>query len=191
MGFLPTDRHSITLFNRRVVKLADPRFSSVVGDARRLPFANAEFDVVFSNSVIEHVGDYGDQYRMAQEIRRVGKRYFVQTPNRYFPIEPHVVLPFFQFLPLSARVWLVSLLRMQRIEQIRRISTMKAKFQRYFGAIRLLSRYEIKQLFPEATVQAELFCGLAKSFMAYGGWPDHKRIQAPIFVKGCHSSETT
>lgn len=54
-------------------------------------FQDNEFDAVFSNSVIEHVGDYEAQRQMANEIMRVGKRYFVQTPNFYFPIEPHIL----------------------------------------------------------------------------------------------------
>ncbi|MEM2045934.1 MAG: class I SAM-dependent methyltransferase, partial [Candidatus Bathyarchaeia archaeon] len=57
----------------------------IIGDARCMPFKDKSFDVVFSNSVIEHVGNYDDQKMCAEEIRRVGKCYFVQTPNFYFP----------------------------------------------------------------------------------------------------------
>jgi 2-polyprenyl-3-methyl-5-hydroxy-6-metoxy-1,4-benzoquinol methylase len=70
-------------------------------------FQNDEFDIVFSNSVIEHVGSYEEQNLMASEVRRVGKRYFIQTPNLFFPIEPHFLFPFFQFLPLDYRVTLI------------------------------------------------------------------------------------
>ena len=62
-------------------------------------FTTGEFDVVFSNSVIEHVGDFDDQRRMADEVRRVGRRFFVQTPNRWFPLEVHTRLPFVHWLP--------------------------------------------------------------------------------------------
>ena len=78
--------------------LATPNVTVVQGDATNLPFGDAEFDVAFSNSVIEHV-PHELQPAFASEISRVAKRYFVQTPNRYFPIEPHYQLPFFQFLP--------------------------------------------------------------------------------------------
>src|SRR5215470_14519514 len=68
-------------------------------DGRCLPFSSASFERVFSNAVIEHVGGWNDQLRFAQEIRRVAsKGYFVTTPNRYFPVEPHTFLPFYQFL---------------------------------------------------------------------------------------------
>ena len=71
-----------------------------VGDAVDMPgISDGAFDVVFSNSVIEHVETYENQRRMAAEIRRVGRRYFVQTPNRHFPLEPHFLVPGFQLLP--------------------------------------------------------------------------------------------
>lgn len=75
------------------------QFSYVQGDGRNLPYTNNEFDIVFSNSVIEHVGTFEDQKRFAEEIRRVAKSYWVQTPNRHFPVETHLIAPFIHFLP--------------------------------------------------------------------------------------------
>lgn len=63
------------------------------GDATRMPFPTGAFDVVFSNSVIEHLSSYRRQRAMAEEVRRVGQRYFVQTPDVAFPIEPHLLTP--------------------------------------------------------------------------------------------------
>src|SRR5271170_3078516 len=73
----------------------------VLGDGASLPFEDQSFDLVFSNSVIEHVGNRAAQARFAAEIARVGKQYWVQTPNRYFPIEHHLWTPFVHWLPRS------------------------------------------------------------------------------------------
>lgn len=71
-------------------------------------FQDNEFDIAFSNSVIEHVGNYTQQEQFVQEIKRVAKSYFVQTPNYYFPIEPHFLFPFYQFLPLWLQIFLLT-----------------------------------------------------------------------------------
>jgi hypothetical protein len=73
-------------------------FEAVIADGCRLPFPDQSFDVVFSNAVIEHLTPEG-QRRMASEILRVGRSWFVTTPNFWFPIEMHHKLPLFQFLP--------------------------------------------------------------------------------------------
>jgi len=73
-------------------------FFSVVGDGRDLSrYADQEFDLVYSNSVINMVDNFADQKQMAQEIRRVGKRYFVQTPNHRFWLDWRTMVPFFHF----------------------------------------------------------------------------------------------
>ena len=73
----------------------------MAGDGRALPFRDEAFDVVFSNSVIEHVGDAASQRRFAREVARVGRAYWVQTPNRWFPVEQHLLTPLVHWLPKS------------------------------------------------------------------------------------------
>jgi SAM-dependent methyltransferase len=76
-----------------------PRIAYVRGDALALPFEDGAFDVVFSNAVIEHVGGRGEQERFVHEALRVGRRVFVTTPNRWFPVEVHTRLPLVHWLP--------------------------------------------------------------------------------------------
>jgi SAM-dependent methyltransferase len=78
---------------------AFPQVSRVVADGRSLPFADGEFDVGFSNAVVEHVGGHDDQVAFVHELCRVSRRVFVTTPNRWFPVEVHTLLPVVHWLP--------------------------------------------------------------------------------------------
>jgi SAM-dependent methyltransferase len=127
---------------------------AVVADGRRLPFRDGAFDVVFSNSLIEHVGDRQEQWRLAEEVRRVGKRYFVQTPNRAFPIEPHYLLPFFQFLPERLQRVVHFLLPIGWVP--------RGRYERVW----MLTPPELQQLFPDAHIVRERLLGLPKSCCA-------------------------
>jgi hypothetical protein len=83
---------------------AFPGVRAVRADGRNLPFADGEFDVGFSNAVVEHVeGGRAGQRRFVGELCRVARRVFVTTPNRWFPVDPHTLLPFAHWLPVRAR----------------------------------------------------------------------------------------
>lgn len=75
----------------------------IIGDGCYLPFPDQSFDIAYSNSVIEHLGTIENQRRFAAEIARVRVRYFIETPNRWFPVEPHYLTPFVHFLPARWR----------------------------------------------------------------------------------------
>jgi ubiquinone/menaquinone biosynthesis C-methylase UbiE len=157
---------NILLLNIRKGKITAPNIRQTIGDARDMPeFQDNEFDVVFSNSVIEHVGDFEDQRRMANEVRRVGRRYFVQTPNHYFPVEPHFVFPFFQFLPFQMKVWIATNLKPGWYQPTNREEAVEL-----VNEIRLLRKRELMELFPDASFYEEKLMGLTKSFIVYGGW---------------------
>jgi SAM-dependent methyltransferase len=127
----------------------------VRADSTALPFADKSFDLVFSNSLLEHLPTWDHQQRCAAEIRRVARRYWVQVPNRHFPIDPHYLIPFFQYLPEPAMKWWA-----------RHFSLGWHKKNTYFERVRCLSLREMKTLFPEATIVREKTAGVAKSFIA-------------------------
>jgi len=157
----------VTLLNIEEQDVASGQFVSAVGDARNMPrFGTKSFDVVFSNSVIEHVGTYDDQRRMANEVMRVGKRYFVQTPNKRFPLEPHFLFPWFQYLPSEVRAQMVHHFDVGWYKRIPDLNAARAEV----NSVRLLTRREFVALFPGATIHTERLGGLAKSFVACGGW---------------------
>jgi hypothetical protein len=80
-----------------------PSVKLVVADGRQLPFADGEFDIGFSNAVIEHVGSRADQARFVSEMVRTCRRVFICTPNARFPVDPHTLLPFVHWLPRRQR----------------------------------------------------------------------------------------
>ncbi|OGU55538.1 MAG: hypothetical protein A2V66_07010 [Ignavibacteria bacterium RBG_13_36_8] len=153
----------VTLLNIQKENIEYENFCSVIGDARNLSgFNEKEFDIVFSNSVIEHVGTFEDQQKMANEIKRVGKYYYVQTPNYFFPLEPHFFFPFFQMMPLKIKILIMMNFRLGWSDK--KILS-KEEAVKVATSVRLLKQKELKHLFPDATIIKEKFCGLNKSFI--------------------------
>jgi len=164
IGFANKQEIKITILNVVPTEVSYDNVSFVLGDGRNMhQFEEKQFDVVYSNSVIEHVGDYADIRRMAEEVRRVGKRYFLQTPNRYFPIEPHFVFPFFQFLPRVLQTALVQNFSLGWIERKERWDQAAQEVE----SIRLLSYGELSSLFPDGKIEREKIFGLTKSLIAH------------------------
>ena len=164
MNFSEDNNVSITLLNLQKVKTKNDMFISIKGDACDLSeFKDNEFDIVFSNSVIEHLFSKENQKKMADEARRVGKYYYVQTPNRYFPIEPHWLFPFFQFLPFSLRVYLTKNWDLGHYKK----AIDKAKAIQRVNEVKLLTQNEMVKLFPDGKVYKEIFGGLTKSITMY------------------------
>ena len=80
-----------------------PEIPLHVGDGRQLPFAERSFDICFSNAVIEHAGTEAQQRAFVHEACRVAERVFFSTPNRWFPVDLHTMIPFAHWLPMRAR----------------------------------------------------------------------------------------
>jgi hypothetical protein len=133
------------------------------GDACELPehVRKGEYDLVFSNSVLEHVGGHERRQRFADAVHELAPRHWVQTPYRYFPVEPHFLFPGFQFLPLAARVRLVRHWPLVHTPPEDRATALRVAIW-----VELLSRTEMAYYFPYSTVRAERLGGLAKSLIA-------------------------
>ncbi|MBQ7151475.1 MAG: class I SAM-dependent methyltransferase [Synergistaceae bacterium] len=163
MHFNALNLCDITLLNLNEIKIPE-RFTnikSVVGDATDLSqYADNAFDLVFSNSVIEHVGKEPAQKKMADEVLRVGKHLYLQTPNKNFPIEPHFIFPLFQFLPLRVRAFLVSHFAIGWYKK----AVSREEALRVADSVDLLTKRRLQKFFPSAKIQKEKFLGLTKSF---------------------------
>lgn len=152
----------ITLVN---LTAGEQRYENVVptvGDATALAFPDGAFDLAFSNSVIEHLFTLDQQQAMASEVRRVARAYWVQTPNFWFPMEPHFLVPGWQWLPVRARV---AILRRRTVGQMGHCPE-REKAARVVREVRLMRRRELARLFPGATLVPERFGGAVKSWTA-------------------------
>jgi hypothetical protein len=153
----------IVLLNIRPEATTQPNITSVAGDGTKMSqYRDGEFDLVFSNSVIEHLYTKKNQVLMAKEVMRVGKYYFVQTPNKFFPIEPHFLLPFFNFLPRSLQEFILVKTRLSRGHKIKKESA-----KSFLNELRLMSFKELREVFPESRIYREKILGLTKSFAAH------------------------
>jgi hypothetical protein len=124
----------------------------ILGDACKMSLPDKSFDWVFSNALIEHVGNFSKQFEMAEEVRRVARKgYFIATPNRHFPIDPHTYIPFFHLMPETT---------------IDRVAV---------GAYWMLSPTDMKALFPSATVMTT---GFGTSVVAMETFPTP--VAAPV-----------
>lgn len=158
---LPSCR--VTLLNLGIPKTRDERFSYLAGDGCDMAgIADNAYDVVFSNSVIEHVETWRNQQRMAAEIQRVGVHHFVQTPNYWFPIEPHFLWPGLQWLPMAVRLRFINTFGSLRQPLSRSVALGRCR------DIRLLTPSEMNSLFPNSKIVHERVAGLSKSVMAIG-----------------------
>jgi hypothetical protein len=162
MGF-SDDKVHITLLNLDIQTVSSP-FTSVKGDATDLSqYPDGSFDIVYSNSVIEHLFTNDAQAKMASEVARVSRNYFIQTPNYYFPIEPHWVFPFFQFLPVAMRTWMTRTFSLGHIGKI----SDPAGARRQVEEVQLLTKKQMQGLFPGARIYEERILGFTKSLVAY------------------------
>ena len=154
--------HLLNLYESKVPENETHQFSSSVGNGLSLEYKKGEVDLIFSNSVIEHVGSYANQQIFADEVRRVSDKYIVQTPSIWFPLEPHSLIPLFQFLPHPIRALLIMTFN---INYFPKAKTYKAAIKVSHSTL-MFTHKRFKQLFPEAEIQVERFLGIPKSYTA-------------------------
>ncbi|WP_236841897.1 methyltransferase domain-containing protein [Bosea sp. PAMC 26642] len=154
---------SIEVLNIVQLHSNHPAIKCVVGDGCSMPeFLDGQFDVAHSNSVIEHVGSWENQKRMASEISRIAKRYFVQTPNIWFPVEPHFRAPIIHWLPEQMRAWII----MRRALGFHKKASSMDEAMASVNDAKLLGRSQLQALFPNASIQNENLLFFVKSIIA-------------------------
>ncbi|MDG4828816.1 class I SAM-dependent methyltransferase [Solwaraspora sp. WMMD1047] len=133
------------------------------GDACALPahLAARRYDLVFSNSVLEHVGGHERRVRFAEAVHALSDAHWVQTPYRYFPIEPHWIAPGMQFLPLAARASVA-----RRWPLAHSPAKTRETALRQVLWTELVDRTQMRHYFPESRIRVERLLGVPKSLIA-------------------------
>lgn len=158
---VPVHPYHVTLLNTFPQNPSQPWIAAVEGDGCNPPDDLPEVDLVVSNSVIEHVGGHWRRCEFANTVRSMARRYWVQTPYRYFPIEPHFLCPGVQHLPISIQA---NLIRHWPLAWGRGADRGQA-LERVAG-IELLSITQMRAYFPDGVLHKERFGGLTKSLIA-------------------------
>ena len=159
----------IDCLNLRPVSFDGSRYpnhsiTTAVGNGCALTYGENSYDILFSNSVIEHVGNWEQQQAFAREVRRVGQKLWIQTPALECPIEPHFLAPFVHWLPVFIRRrilrWFTPWGWIQKPTQNR--------IDEVIASTRLLSKRQEETLIPDCEVVTERLLGLfPKSYIAY------------------------
>ncbi len=157
-------RLSFTMVNTEEQQVEDPALFSFVAESASDPalFAGRQFDLVHSNSVIEHVGDWSNMEAFAVNARRLAPRYYIQTPNYWFAYEPHFRFPGFQYLPKRVRAALLMRFALGFFQRVGSLEEARDIIHHH----RLLSTREMTALFPDAAIVHEKVFGLNKSVIA-------------------------
>lgn len=138
-----------------------PEIDTKVADACNLPWPDNYFDIIYSNAVIEHVGDFEKQKKMASEVMRVGKHWFVTTPNRWYPFEFHMRLPFVTWLPGDAYLWCGNIVRYSHVSK-------KYIFGSKNKHLRLLSAGEMESCFSGSKIIKQRITFMPETIIAVG-----------------------
>ncbi len=139
-----------------------PQDALVVADGLKLPFEDQSVDIGFSNSVIEHLHSFENQKLFAAEIRRVARNLWIQTPARWFWIEPHLMTPFIHFFPKGMQRWMLRYFSVWGL--VKKPSPQEV--EAFLSEVRLLTLDDMQALFPDCQILRERVLGLTKSFIA-------------------------
>lgn len=146
---LPTDHDSFTFVHSDGCDLAK--------------FENNSFHIAHSNSVIEHVGDWNRMSLFSKELKRVAQKHFIQTPNFWFPIEPHCMTPFFHWFPKPIRIWLVMRFSLGHWRK----ASSADEAVRTVESAHLLNKKKFRALFSDSEILTERLFFMPKSFVAF------------------------
>lgn len=157
----PVRPATVTTVNLIDLPAPEPWITTLVADACADRWTHGTFDLVISNSLLEHLGGMARRKQFADVVHAASNRWWIQTPYRYFPIEPHWFFPGFQFLPLATRIFITRRWPLG----YRRANTWEQAYE-VTQEVELVTITEMRTLFPEGDLWKERMAGLVKSLVA-------------------------
>jgi hypothetical protein len=121
-----------------------------------------KYDLVYSNSLMEHLGGHARRQEFSEVVRESASSWWIQTPYRYFPVEPHWLFPCFQFLPFRARVMVCQHWDTLKTPAVKDV----AEAAESVASVELISATEMRTYFPTSEIWFERIAGLPKSLVA-------------------------
>ena len=165
----------ITTVNHDCTAAGHANIRAIRGDVTDLGhLADDSFDIAFSNSVIEHLYTPDRQAVMAGELRRLAPAFWLQTPNYWFPMEPHFHVVGWQWMPIGVRKTVIRRWRCGWRGPCRDAEAANAVVRE----VRLMTRGQLRRLFPTAVIIPERFGGLVKSWIVHAGFPPVRKANA-------------
>ena len=153
---------SVTLVNLDYFEEPNEPWMEVVrADACNGDFG--QYDLVFSNSLLEHVGGHSRRRQFADTVQKAAPCWWVQTPYRYFPVEPHWIFPGFQFLPFRMRLMITRYWNIGHMPAEKNV----AEAAEIVASVELISATEMRSYFPTSEIWYERVAGIPKSLVAF------------------------
>ena len=124
-------KNNITCLSNQSLELIKKKYPEIItsfGDGRKMIFEDKSFNLVHSNATIEHVGSYKNQLKFLEECFRVSNKYiFIQTPNKYFPLDFHTKIPLIHFFPGYIHRFLLKLFGLRFYSDINNLNLISKK----------------------------------------------------------------
>jgi ubiquinone/menaquinone biosynthesis C-methylase UbiE len=139
---------NITCFSNQDCKILYKKFKNIknilIGDGKNTLLDDNSFDIVHSNATIEHIGSFDDQISFTEEMLRISKNsIFIQTPNRFYPIDFHTIIPFIHWLPKKIHRKLLKFLNLHFYSKEENLNLLSKKDLKKICKILNIRKYKI------------------------------------------------
>ena len=142
------DNQNVTCLSNQDCRILQKKYKNIkkviIGDAKNTMLENNSFDIVHSNATIEHIGSFEEQVLFVKEMFRISKEsIFIQTPNRFYPIDFHTILPFVHWLPKKTHRKILKYLKLDFYAEEKNLNLLDIRELKKICEILKITKYKI------------------------------------------------